>query len=162
MNWRRGVVLAAIHLTVAAVVILRAEADYWPNIRSERVRVPVVIPPSATAEEAAFANFFPCDEGGIIDRAFAPREMIASAANMPAALLVGCPALCFGQSCREAIRQNAKGGGSDTSHPMRCIWSVVVCCGWISAGAASAVVVGTRRFYHRVHDSSCFGIAAHP
>ena len=109
MNWRRGVVLAAIHLTVAAVVILRTEADYWPNIRSERVRVPVVIPPSATAEEAESANFFPCDEGGIIDRAFAPREMIASAANMPAALLVGWHQPCAQPSALDNLVEKRYG-----------------------------------------------------
>jgi hypothetical protein len=109
MNWRRGVVLAAIHLTVAAVVIVRTEADYWPNIRSERVRVPVVIPPSATAEEAAFANFFPCDEGGIIDRAFAPREMVISAANMPVVLLVGWHEPCAQPSTLDNVVEKRYG-----------------------------------------------------
>jgi hypothetical protein len=102
-------VLAAIHLTVAAVVIVRTEADYWPNIRSERVRVPVVIPPSATAEEAAFANFFPCDEGGIIDRAFAPREMVISAANMPVVLLVGWHEPCAQPSTLDNVVEKRYG-----------------------------------------------------
>ena len=101
--------LAAIHLTVAAVVIVRTEADYWPNIRSERVRVPVVIPPSATAEEAAFANFFPCDEGGIIDRAFAPREMVISAANMPVVLLVGWHEPCAQPSTLDNVVEKRYG-----------------------------------------------------
>ena len=109
MNWRRGVVLAAIHLTVAAVVIVRTETDYWPNIRSERVRVPVVIPPSATAEEAAFANFFPCDEGGVIDRAFAPREMAISAANMPVVLLVGWHEPCAQPSTLDNVVEKRYG-----------------------------------------------------
>jgi len=109
MNWQRGVVLAAIHLTVAAVVIVRTEAAYWPNIRSERVRVPVVIPPSATAEEAAFANFFPCDEGGIIDRAFAPREMAISAANMPVVLLVGWHEPCAQPSALDNVVEKRYG-----------------------------------------------------
>ena len=39
MNWRRVSCRLLIHLTVAAEVIVRTEADYWPNIRSERVRV---------------------------------------------------------------------------------------------------------------------------
>jgi hypothetical protein len=89
MNWRRGVVLAAVHLAMAALVIVRTEADYWPDIRSERVRVPVVLPPSATTEEAMEANFYPCDEGGIFDRPALPEQIIVGAANMPAVLLVG-------------------------------------------------------------------------
>jgi hypothetical protein len=83
MNSRRGIVLAAIHLTVVAVIIVRTEADYWPSIRTERVRVRTFLPPSATAEDAMGVNFFPCDEGGIIDRPTAPREMVAGAANLP-------------------------------------------------------------------------------
>ena len=109
MNWRRGVVLAAIHLTVAAVVIVRTEAAYWPNIRSERVRVPFVIPPSATAEEAAFANFFPCDEGGIIDRPAPPGEIVVGAANMPAVLLVGWHEPCAQPSALDRAVENRYG-----------------------------------------------------
>lgn len=89
MNWRRGVLLATIQLVLAALVIARTESQYWPAIRSERTRVPVVVPPSATAEEAMGANFFPCDEGGIIDRAAPPGELVVGAANAPAVLLVG-------------------------------------------------------------------------
>jgi hypothetical protein len=74
MNWRRGVLLAAIHFVMAVLVVTRIELSYWPAIRSERVRVPVVVPPSATAAELMEADFFPCDEGGIIDRAAPPRR----------------------------------------------------------------------------------------
>ena len=35
------------------------------------------------------ATYYPCDEGGIIDRAAAPREIPVEAANLPAGLLVG-------------------------------------------------------------------------
>jgi hypothetical protein len=89
MNWRRGIVLATIHLTVAAGVLIRTEADYWPNIRSERVRVQVVLPPSATVEDMMEANFYPCDEGGVIDRVALPSELVDGAANLPAVLFVG-------------------------------------------------------------------------
>jgi hypothetical protein len=103
MSWRRGVVLAAIHLAMAASVIVRTEADYWPAIRSERVRVPVVLPPSSTAEEAMEANFYPCDEGGIIDRAVSPGEIVVEAANMPLVLLVGWHEPCAQASALDTV-----------------------------------------------------------
>jgi hypothetical protein len=109
MNWRRGVVLAAIHLVVAALVIVRTEANYWPAIRSERVRVPVVVPPTATAEEMMEANFYPCDEGGIIDRPASPGEIVIGAANMPAVLLVGWHAPCAQPSALDTVVEKKYG-----------------------------------------------------
>ena len=109
MNWRRGVVLAAIPLVVAALVIVRTEANYWPAIRSERVRVPVVVPPSATAEEMMEANFYPCDEGGIIDRPAAPGEIVIGAANMPALLLVGWHQPCAQPSALDTVVEKRYG-----------------------------------------------------
>jgi hypothetical protein len=109
MNWRRGVVLAAIHLAMAAVVMVRTETGYWPAIRSERVRVPVVPPPTATAEELMEASFYPCDEGGIIDRAAAPREIVVGAANMPAVLLVGWHEPCAQPSALDNVVEKRYG-----------------------------------------------------
>ena len=109
MNWRRGVLLAAIHLTVAVVVIVRTEWSYWPYIRSERVRVPVVLPPTATAEEAMETNLYPCDEGSIIDRAAPPREIVVGAANMPAVLLVGWHEPCAQPSALDNVVEKRYG-----------------------------------------------------
>lgn len=58
------------------------------------MRVPIVVPPSATAEGELNANFYPCDEGGVIDRAASPGEILVGAANMPAVLLVGSHEPC--------------------------------------------------------------------
>ena len=70
------------------------------------------------------------------------------------------PAVWFGYICREAIWKNADGRGSGFYHPMWRTRYLVVPCGRVSAGAAPAMVVGTGRFYYRVHDSGCFSIAA--
>jgi len=102
-------VLAAIHLAMAAVVIVRAEADYWSEIRSERVRVPLVLPPSATTEEALEANLYPCDEGSIVDRPAAPGEIVVGAANMPAVLLVGWHEPCAQPSALDTVVEKRYG-----------------------------------------------------
>lgn len=109
MNWRRGIVLAAIHLAVATVVIVRTEADYWSNIRPERVRVRVVLPPSATVEELMEANFYPCAEGGIVDHSFTPRETVAGAANLPVTLLVGWHEPCSQPSNLDTVVERRYG-----------------------------------------------------
>jgi len=103
MNWRRGVALASIHLAMAALVIFRTEAGYWPAIRSERVRVAVALPPSATAAELMESNFHPCDEGGIIDRPASPGDIVVGAANMPPILLVGWHEPCAQPSALDAV-----------------------------------------------------------
>lgn len=55
------------------------------------------------------ANFFPCDEGGIIDRAAPPREIVVGAANMPMVLLVGWHEPCAQPSALDSVVEKRYG-----------------------------------------------------
>jgi hypothetical protein len=134
MNWRRGLVLAVIHLTVMVVVILCTEWHYWPGIRSERARTPVVLPPPATAEEVMEANFYPCDEGGIIDRPEAPREVLAGAANMPAAMLVGWHEPCAQPTALDTVVERRYGRTRRAELVILAVQCTVYAAWWLLVG----------------------------
>jgi hypothetical protein len=139
MNWRRGVALAAIHLAVAALVIVRTEADYWPAIRSERVRVPVVEPPSATASDLMEANFYPCDEGGIIDRTFSPGEIVIGAANMPEVLLLGWHEPCAQPTALDTVVEKRYGRTRRAEVLILTIQSAAFVVWWLLVGGSPLV-----------------------
>jgi len=134
MNWRRGVALAAIQLAIATLVIVRTESDYWPAIRSERVRVRATPPPSATAEQMMEADFYPCDEGGIIDRAAAPWEILAGAANMPTTLLIGWHEPCAQPSVLDAAVEKRYGRTRSAEALILSIQCAVVLVWWLFVG----------------------------
>jgi hypothetical protein len=95
MNWRRGLLLAGIHLVVAGTLLAWQESEVWHLLRSERVQ-----PSAARLELAVFqeeeqiVNFNPCDEGGFIDGEMSPQERVSGMANLPVALITGWHAPC--------------------------------------------------------------------
>jgi hypothetical protein len=94
MNWRRGLLLAGIHLVVAGSLLVWQESDYWHDIKSERPK-----PSQARVELAAFqeeqsVSFNPCgDEGGFVD-GWSPQGEVSEAANLPITMLTGWHTPC--------------------------------------------------------------------
>jgi hypothetical protein len=99
MNWRRGILFAAIHLVMAASLLIWEESESWRFIRSEQLG-----PSSARVELAAFQEegetigFNPCADEGFIDGEMSPQETISGMANLPIALLTG-----WHQPCKSPV-----------------------------------------------------------
>jgi hypothetical protein len=93
MNWRRGLLLAGIHLTVAGTLLVWVESGYWRYIRSEPIRNrPAEIETTGPDGEETI-SFNPCDEGGGW-YGTPPQAMISGLANLPVMLLTGWHTPC--------------------------------------------------------------------
>lgn len=84
MNWRRGILLAGIHLFVAGSVLVWNESRFWQYIRTDRNR-PVLLPNPDPAM-GQYAN--PC-EGWIWDGAMPPNQTILAYADLPVGMITG-------------------------------------------------------------------------
>jgi hypothetical protein len=62
MNWRRGLLLAGIHLAVAGTLMVWLESEYWPHIRSEAVRQRPVETEQMGPDGEMTISFNPCEE----------------------------------------------------------------------------------------------------
>jgi hypothetical protein len=92
MNWRRGLLLAGIHLAVAGTLILWQESRNWQYLHSDES------PPQATTlrlaawQEEQVVTFDPCG----FWRSIPPQEIVVQIGELPAATLSGwgdeCPA----------------------------------------------------------------------
>jgi hypothetical protein len=87
MNWRRGLLLAGIHLLVAVPLSVWIEWPYWPWIRSNAAEL-------TTAEKEQIKEygelFNPCLPGGhLCYRQATPQELVVGSANLPASLFPG-------------------------------------------------------------------------
>lgn len=82
MNWRRGIVFAAIHTVIAGSLLVWQESKTWRYIRNDWNH-PVPLPVTAPDSDPALGpNFNPC-EGWIWDGPLSPTEQILSLANLP-------------------------------------------------------------------------------
>jgi hypothetical protein len=89
MNWRRGLLLAGIHLGVAGSLLAWQESEYWHYLKSDQVGPsPARLELAAFQEEQAI-NFNPCADDGVWDSEMSPQGRISEVANLPVALLTG-------------------------------------------------------------------------
>lgn len=93
MTWRRGLLLAGINFTVAAISFVQLEAVTWHWTRSGSIA-----PTTAHAELAAFQDepvwsSNPCDFG-IWDNGYSPLSLVAGAASLPVSLATGWHTPC--------------------------------------------------------------------
>jgi hypothetical protein len=86
MQWRRGLLLAGIHVVVAAGTLVQQETGVWPLVRAGVDRT--VLFRAATWQEEPMFDFRACDSG-IWDLGQTRQEEIAQAANLPVAILTG-------------------------------------------------------------------------
>ena len=90
MNWRRGFLLAGIHLVVAVGLLTWDESFYWRSLTSEQlVTRPARLQLSALQVEEQTITFNPCADDGVEDGEMSPHARILGTANLPVALLTG-------------------------------------------------------------------------
>ncbi len=94
MNWRRGLLLAAIHLAVAASVLIWQESWSWRHIKSGLLDPMPAHLELAADKEGEAISFNPCEEGEGWYPHPSPPEKIVEAANLPVALLTGWHEAC--------------------------------------------------------------------
>lgn len=134
MNWRRGVVLAGIHLAVAVALLSWEEAESW---RYFTAQVPERAQPRLVAwqEEPSQVQFDPCLGEGVVDGPFPPQSYIVSAANVPAMQVTGGHVACRYQSPLDRLIQSRMGRGSHASEFVICgILCVLIAAQWVLIG----------------------------
>jgi hypothetical protein len=101
MNWRRGLVLAGIHLVIAGVSFVRDEVPYWPMIN--RAASHAETPPLRLAafQEQGWPDHV-CDFG-IYDSGPSFFANVVSAANLPITVAIGWHSPCMPQEQRSRI-----------------------------------------------------------
>jgi hypothetical protein len=91
MNWRRGLLLAGIHLAVAVPLILSLEARDAKYLRNRHISVsPPVQTSQPAAQEGETVSFSPC--GMWVH--YPPQTVIVNFANIPAFILTGWQMEC--------------------------------------------------------------------
>jgi hypothetical protein len=88
MMWRRGLLLAGIHLAVSLPLILSQEARDWRYIKSDGMELSSAQLQLAAWQEGETVTFNPCD-GGFVDRAMSPLERVVEIGNLPVAAITG-------------------------------------------------------------------------
>jgi len=98
MNWRRGLLLAGIHLAVALSLLAWEVSGSWRHIKSGQL-----VPLSTNMRLVAWqegdltVTFNPCADGGFVDGEMSPQERVSGMANLPVALLTGWHTPCTTQ-----------------------------------------------------------------
>jgi hypothetical protein len=93
MNWRRGLLLAGIHVAVGTVLIYWQERRIYHEERGDAGASKVSFRFASWQEEPT-VNFDPC-HGGFVEYYVPPAQRVVQSANMPAWILTGwgnpCP-----------------------------------------------------------------------
>ena len=89
MNWRRGILLAGIHLVVASSLLAWEESFYWRSIKSEQLGQSLGRLQFTAFQEEQTITFNPCADDGVWYGEVSPLIRIAGMANLPVALLTG-------------------------------------------------------------------------
>ena len=107
MNWRRGLLLAGIHLLIATASFVRDEASFWHWIRSAGLtHQNAGVQLAAFQEEQISGNS--CD-WGIYDSGPSALANVAATANLPVALATGWHSPCLPQPQRSWITNRMEG-----------------------------------------------------
>ena len=94
MNWRRGLLLAAIHLVIAGTLLAWNESEYWRYLKSEGLGPSHAHFVVVAFQEDQSISFRPCNEGVFIDDWFSPSFRVGGLANLPVALITGWHTPC--------------------------------------------------------------------
>jgi hypothetical protein len=122
MQWRRGLLLAAIHLAVAGSMMVWVEAGYWRMLRADARSVQAAALRSVAWQDEQPASFNLCYD--LVGGEVAPQEIIAGSANLPVALLTGWHQPCVTyQGVTETVGR-ALGGRTRTSE----VWISLILC----------------------------------
>jgi hypothetical protein len=142
MQWRRGLLLAGIHVVVAAAMFVQVESAAWPMIKANTERNTALRPP-APPEEGTVA-FYPCDGTWLL--LTPPEEKIVGFANLPVALLTGWHQPCTSYSGLTAIVESQLGTSTCASEiTISIILCVLVFIQWFMVGGFP--IVRPRRWW---------------
>ena len=94
MNWRRGLLLAGIHLAVTGSLLVWQETWYWRYIPSKPVLQRPVETETIGPDGEITISFHICDEGSDFYGHMSPQEKLAGFENLPVVLLSGWHAPC--------------------------------------------------------------------
>ena len=121
MQWKRGFLLAGIHLAVVVAMFVQEESAVWPMIKANTDRTSVLR--LAAWQEDGTVPFNPCD-GGIVDGPMPTEEKIVGFANLPIALLTG-----WHQPCTSPSRLTAmvEGNPARPTHGSEIAVSPILC-----------------------------------
>jgi hypothetical protein len=90
MNWRRGLLLAGIHLAVAVPMVIWQEARDWSSLRTEWEPAQRPALRMAAQQEDERVNFYPCD----LWESIPATTIVLIIEELPAAFAVG-----IGENC---------------------------------------------------------------
>jgi hypothetical protein len=103
MNWRRGLLLAAIHVGVVGSLLAWQESESWRYLKSEQPEPSPVRLELAAFQEEQTVTFNPCADDGFWDGEMSPQESISGMANLPVALLTGWHEPCTSPTFLDSI-----------------------------------------------------------
>jgi hypothetical protein len=121
MQWKRGLLIAGIHLAVVVAWTVQQESAVWPMIQANTDRAAVLR--LAAWQEGPVTSFNPCD-GGVVDAPMPTEERIVGFANLPVALLTG-----WHQPCATPGRLTAmvEGRTGRPTHGSEISVSIILC-----------------------------------
>ena len=101
MNWRRGLLLAAIHLSIATATFVREDIRFWPSMSAGEPHVGQPQMRLAAFQEQQVPSTA-CDEG-IYDVGPSALVNVVAMANLPVAIATGWHYPCMPRSQRSRI-----------------------------------------------------------
>jgi hypothetical protein len=142
MQWRRGLLLAGIHVVVAAGMFVQAESAAWPMIKANTDRNAVLRPPAPLGEGTV--TFHLCDGTWLLP--LPPEEKVVGFANLPVAVLTGWHQPCTSYSGLTAIVEGQLGTSTCASEiTISIILCVLVFMQWFLVGGFP--IVQARRWW---------------
>jgi hypothetical protein len=132
-EWRRGLLLAGIHLAVATAMMVWDEASAWQHLTAVGASTQLHLRAAAWQEELSF-QFNPCTRD-VFDAEPSMPAMIATLANVPVGLITGGHAACSSRSVLDRTVQSRFGRGSRVSELVICalLW-VLIPVQWFLVG----------------------------
>jgi hypothetical protein len=107
MNWRRGLLLAGIHLVVAGSLLAWDESFYWRSIKSEGLGLSSARMIFTAFQEEQTVTFNPCADDGVEDGEVSPLAKIDGMANLPVVLLTGWHEPCRSQGVLDSMVESS-------------------------------------------------------
>jgi hypothetical protein len=93
MQWRRGLLLAGIHVVVAAATLVQQDAEVWPFVKADMARNALLR--QAAWQDEQTVDFLSSCDAGIFDLFPTSQGDITQSANLPVVLLTGWHMPCY-------------------------------------------------------------------
>ncbi len=134
MRWRRGLLLAVIHLCLAVPLVVHEALEIWPYLRVERM---------SPEEEAS--NDILWDVCGTLDSWPSARVTLTQASNLPAFGLSAWGRPCHSRFTIAALAERFYGEGTRKAETLLlCGVIVLIAVQWVLMGSLSVAPPGHR------------------